>query len=106
MYKYAQLKRFHSDRRLKVYMYDFMYVDTQTIPMKNYFPASKIFVVDYNEMSTPGPVPKHFLGLSCILSEDYELDQNFDYTELKKQSDNTYNHKVDFSQETVVVIEE
>ena len=25
MYKYAQLKRFHNDRRLQVYMYAFMY---------------------------------------------------------------------------------
>ena len=33
--------------------------------------------------STPGPVPKHWLGFSVIRSEDYELDQNFDDTEFK-----------------------
>ena len=29
MDKYAKLKMFHHDRRLLVYMYDFMYVDTE-----------------------------------------------------------------------------
>ena len=35
-------------------------------------------------MSNPGPVPKHWLGFSYIRPEAYELDLNFDETELKK----------------------
>ena len=61
MDKYAQLKTFHHDRQLQVYMYDFMYVDTKTIPVEDYFPATKIFCNNYIKVSTPGPVPKHWL---------------------------------------------
>ena len=35
-------------------------------------------------MSTSGPVPKHWLGIRYKVSEDYELDLNYDETELKK----------------------
>ena len=35
-------------------------------------------------MSTTGPVPKHWLGFSYIRSQYYELYQNFDDIELKK----------------------
>ena len=34
--KYAKLKRFHHDRPLKVYIYDFMYIDPQTMPAEDY----------------------------------------------------------------------
>ena len=34
MYRYAKLKRFCRDRQLQVYMYVFMYVDTETIPVE------------------------------------------------------------------------
>ena len=57
MDKYAQLKRFHNDRWLQVYMYAFMYVDPETMPVEYHFNATKTFVVDYNTMSTPGTVP-------------------------------------------------
>ena len=67
MYKYAQLKRFNRDRRLQVYLYAFIYVDTQTILVGNHFPANTFFV-KYNEMLTIGPVPKHWIGFSYIRS--------------------------------------
>ena len=35
-------------------------------------------------MPTTGPFPRHPLGFICLRSEDYELYQNFDDTELKK----------------------
>ena len=33
MDKYAQMKRFRHDQRLQVYMYDFIYVDPETMPV-------------------------------------------------------------------------
>ena len=74
MYKYAQLNKFHRDRRLQVYMYDFMYVYPQTMPVEDNFTATKKIVVNYKKMSTPGLVPRHCLGFSYIRSEDYWLD--------------------------------
>ena len=44
MGKYAQLKRFHYDLRLQVYMYAFMYVDNETIPRKTIFLLKKRFL--------------------------------------------------------------
>ena len=82
--KYAQLNRFHLDFRLQVYMYDFMYVYPQKIPGEDNFPATRIFIMNYKNMSTPGLVPNIWLGFSYISLEDYELDKNFDGTELKK----------------------
>ena len=80
MDKYELLKRFHHDYRLQIYLYDFMYVDHETIPVEEDFPDTKTSVENYKKMSTPGPVPKYWLGFSCIISEDYELDNNFDDT--------------------------
>ena len=84
MYKYAYLKRFHHDYILQIYMYDFMYVDTQTMTAEDYFNATKEFVVNRKKISTTGPVTKHWMEFIYISSEDYELDQNFDDTELKR----------------------
>ena len=53
MCKYAQLKRFLHYRWLQVYMYDFMYVDPQTIPVEDNFTDTKKVVVTYNKMSNP-----------------------------------------------------
>ena len=64
MDKYAQLKRFHHELRLQVYMYTFMYVDPETIPLEDHFPATKTFVENYKKILTPGLVPKHCLGFS------------------------------------------
>ena len=83
MYTYAQLNRFHHDLRIQVYMYDFMYIDPEIIPVEDHFPATKIFVVNYNKISTPQPVPKHRIGFSYISSEYYELNHNFYDTDLK-----------------------
>ena len=73
-------------------MYAFMYVYPQIIPVEDHFPADKQFVVKYNKMSTPGPVPKYLLVFSYVRSEDYDLDQKFNATELKEQTDNTSNN--------------
>ena len=42
--KYAQIKRFHHDSWLQLYIYAFMYVDTENIPEDDYLPATKILV--------------------------------------------------------------
>ena len=44
MDKYAQLKRFQHDLRLQVYIYDFMYVYPDTIPVEDQLSATKTFV--------------------------------------------------------------
>ena len=46
MDKYAQLKRFHHDHSLQLYMYTFMYVDTDTISVDKKFPYIKTFVLN------------------------------------------------------------
>ena len=58
MDRYAQLKRFHHDCQIQVYMYAFMYVYPETIPMEEHFLSTKTFVVDYNKITTPGTVQK------------------------------------------------
>ena len=84
MDKYDLLKIFHHGHRLQVYMYDLMYVDPETIPVVDYFPATKTFFENYKKMSTPGSVPKHWIRFSYIFLEDYGLDVIFNETELKK----------------------
>ena len=66
MNKYAQLEKFHHDLRLQVYMYAFVYVDIDTITVEDHFPSTKTFLENYKKMSTPGPVPKCWLGFSYI----------------------------------------
>ena len=58
MDKYTQLKIFLYDHQLQVYIYAFMYVDPETIPVKDPFPYTKK-IVNYNKMSYPVMVPKH-----------------------------------------------
>ena len=53
-------------------MYAFVYLGTETIPVEDYFPATKTFVENYKKISTPGPVPKYWIGSTYICSEDYE----------------------------------
>ena len=55
-----------------------MYVDPNTIPVEDHFPATKVLVDKYNQMSTPETFPKHWLGFSYIRSEYFDLYQNFD----------------------------
>ena len=59
-------------------MYSFVYVYPEKMPVEDHFYDTKPFVVNYKKMSTPVPVPKHWLVFSYIYSEDYELDQKFD----------------------------
>ena len=68
MDKYAQLKRFYRDHRLQVYMYNFVYVDPQKMPVGDHLAATKIFFVNYNKMATPLIFPKHCLVFSYIRS--------------------------------------
>ena len=68
MDKYAQLKRFHHCRQIQIDMCDFMYVDLEAMPVEYPFPATKYFVGNYKKMSTPRPVPKHWIGFSYICS--------------------------------------
>ena len=68
MDKYAQLKRFHCDYQLQVYMYAFMYVDSETMSVEDHFLAAKKFVENYKKISTLVPVTKHWLGFSYICS--------------------------------------
>ena len=71
MDKYAQLKRFHHDRQLQVYIYAFMYVDNQTMPAEYHLTTTKKFVEYSKKFSTVGTVPKYWLGFSYILSRGY-----------------------------------
>ena len=50
MDKYGQLKRFHHDLRLQCYMYAFMYVDTEKIPVEDHFITTKTFVENYRKI--------------------------------------------------------
>ena len=44
MDKYTLIKRYHYDRRLKIYMHAIMYVDPETMAEEDYFPAKKYFL--------------------------------------------------------------
>ena len=66
--KYALIKRCHYDRQPRFYMFAFVYVYPETMVEEEYFPATKNIVENYNKMSTPGPVPKHWLVFSYICS--------------------------------------
>ena len=68
MDKYTQPKRFHNDHLLQVYMYYFMYVDSDKCQWRKKFPATKSFVENYKKMSVPVPAPKHWIGFSYINS--------------------------------------
>ena len=106
MDKYALMKRCHCDLQLQVYMYDFKYIDNKTMADEDYFPYTKSFPENYNKLSNPVPVPKHWLGFSYIFSEDYELGMNFDETEMKSKSDRSVNDKIKPFFENNVAIEE
>ena len=84
MDKYAQLKRFHNDLQLQVYMYAFMYADPGKFSVEDHFPDTKHFALNYNNNSIPGTVPKYWLGFSYIRSEYYEFYQNFYDRDFKK----------------------
>ena len=71
-------------------MYAFMHVDYEKMSVEDHFTATEMFVDNYKKMSTTGPVPKHWLGFSYISSEDNELDQIFDDTELEKPDHNIF----------------
>ena len=59
MDKYAQINMFNHDHWLQVYMFAFMWVDTDIIAEEDYFPTTKTFFENYKIGSTPGPLPKH-----------------------------------------------
>ena len=79
MDKYSQMKKFNYDLRLQVYMYAFMYVNTETIgDLTPMWSEKKTIVENYKKVSTPVPVTKHWLGFSYMRSEYYELYLKFD----------------------------
>ena len=80
MDKHKQLKLFHHNRQLQVYMYNFMCVDTETIPVKEHLTATRTFIVNYKNISASEPVPTHWLVFSYISSKDYDFDSSFDET--------------------------
>ena len=53
MDKYALLKMFHHHRIIQVYVYAFVYINSETIPVKAYFTATKTFVKNYKKISIP-----------------------------------------------------
>ena len=61
MDKYSQLERFHHDRGLQVYMLAFMYVYPEINSVEDNFTATLTFAENFKTMSTPVPVPKHWL---------------------------------------------
>ena len=74
-------------------MYEFVYVDYETIPEEEYFPDAKIFVENFNKKSTSGSVLKKGIQFSFIRSEYHELYMKIDVTEMKWKSDNSPNTK-------------
>ena len=74
MDKYAQMKMFYHDPRIQLFMYAFMRVETETMAEEVYLPDTKLFFENYKRRSTPGILPRHWLGFSYISSEEYELD--------------------------------
>ena len=48
---------FNLDHRLQVYMYAFMYVDTETMAEEEYFPSTK-HLFQTTKMSALVPIPK------------------------------------------------
>ena len=63
MDRYTQLKRFHHERRLQVYMYDFMYIGPRKMQVEDHHPFKKSIFVNHEKMSTQGSVPKIVLDL-------------------------------------------
>ena len=58
MDKYAPMNKFQHDCWIQLYMYDLMYIDTDTMANEYHFPAT------YNISSTPGLFTKYCLGFS------------------------------------------
>ena len=68
MDKYAQIKRFHYDRWLQVYMDAFIYVDSDTTEEEEYLPYTKFVVVNYKRRSAPASVPKIWIWFSYLFT--------------------------------------
>ena len=66
IYKYSQLKIYHSDDQLQVYMYAFMYVDPETFSVEDHFPAKKSFFSKQHENGNSRNSPKNWTGFSYI----------------------------------------
>ena len=64
MYKYVQIKRFHYDSWIQVYMDAFVYVDTDKTEEEEYLPDTKFVVVNYKRRSAPESVPTHIFNQS------------------------------------------
>ena len=71
------MNRCDHDWWIRFYMYDFMYVDNDTIPKEEYFPGIKTIFENYKKTPNPGSVPKHWLIFSYIHSYYHKLDLTF-----------------------------
>ena len=87
-------------------MFDFVYVDPEKISEKYYFPDRKMLVSNHEKITTPGPVPKYWIGFSYIRLEYYQLYLDFDETEMRGKSDHSSNNKVQLFRENILFIEE
>ena len=92
--------------RFKFYIYDFMYADTDEMSEEDYFPYTKKFVENYNNTSTPGSVPWHWMGFSYTFSEDYDLDLKFYEIYMERKPEKSPNSQVKTFHEKIVVIRE
>ena len=86
-------------------MYDFVYVDTKTMLEDDYFLATTIFVQDYKNRSTPGPVSKYWIEFSYIHSQDYELDLKFDEKRKKGEQKTQQTKNNEFFYKKILIIE-
>ena len=87
------MQMFHHDHWLKIYVYDFMYIDTETITEEDYIQDNIEFVEYYKKRWTTGSVPNNWLVFSYICWEYYELDLKFDEKKIKK-SEKSPNKKI------------
>ena len=80
------MKMFHYYCQLYVDIFAFMYVDLDAVLKEEFFIPTRKIVANYNIMSTPALVSKYCLRFSYICSEEYDLDLNFNETEMKIKS--------------------
>ena len=106
MGNYILMQRFNHDPCLHIYMYNLMYVDTETIAQEEYLPDTRSFVETEKKRLTPVLVPKQWIGFSYICSEDYELDLSIDDKKVKIKPDKFTNKRDKYICKTIIVTED
>ena len=93
--KYSQMKRFHHDCRLQVYMYTSIYVDSETMTEENHYPTKKRQLrttIKYQLQDQSQNIGLDlFTYVQNVMSQIRTL-MNIEFN--KKQSDNTSNNKI------------